>query len=114
VVHASKAPIQTHVSSPRHVKRSVRISSHYPLLFASHQGFGSETAPVLRLAMRSSLEGAASERAAQVFECGNGDGMADREREIERLHAKIGQLMVERDFLAKRSGRCAPRTAPAR
>jgi transposase len=28
-----------------------------------------------------------------------------REREIEKLHAKIGQLTVERDFLAKRSGR---------
>ena len=30
---------------------------------------------------------------------------ADREREIEKLHAKIGQLTVERDFLARRSGR---------
>jgi len=28
-----------------------------------------------------------------------------REREIERLHAKIGELIVEREFLAKRSGR---------
>jgi transposase len=27
------------------------------------------------------------------------------EAEIERLHAKIGQLLVERDFLAKASGR---------
>src|SRR5258707_7558461 len=27
-----------HVSSPRHVERSVRISSHYALLFASPQG----------------------------------------------------------------------------
>ena len=27
------------------------------------------------------------------------------EAEIERLHAKIGQLVVERDFLAKASGR---------
>ena len=25
--------------------------------------------------------------------------------EVERLHAKIGQLVVERDFLAKASGR---------
>ena len=30
---------------------------------------------------------------------------AAKEREIERLHAKIGQLVVERDFLAGRSGR---------
>lgn len=30
---------------------------------------------------------------------------ADREGELEKLHAKIGQLVVERDFLAKASGR---------
>ena len=29
------------------------------------------------------------------------------EAEIERLHTKIGQLVVERDFLAKASGRWA-------
>jgi transposase len=45
------------------------------------------------------------DQAARAFEGGNGDGAADREREIEKLHAKIGQLIVERDFLAKRSGR---------
>ena len=28
-----------------------------------------------------------------------------REEDVEKLHAKIGQLMVERDFLAKASGR---------
>ena len=28
-----------------------------------------------------------------------------REKEVEKLHAKIGQLVVERDFLAKASGR---------
>ena len=27
------------------------------------------------------------------------------ETEVEKLHAKIGQLVVERDFLAKASGR---------
>ena len=27
------------------------------------------------------------------------------EAEVEKLHAKIGQLLVERDFLAKASGR---------
>ena len=43
------------------------------------------------------------QKAARAFDTGNGDGAA--EREIERLHAKIGQLIVERDFLAKRSGR---------
>lgn len=30
---------------------------------------------------------------------------AIREGEIEKLHAKIGQLVVERDFLSKASGR---------
>jgi transposase len=45
------------------------------------------------------------DQAARAFESGNGDSAADRERDIERLHAKIGQLIVERDFLAKRSGR---------
>ena len=45
------------------------------------------------------------DQATRAFETGNGDGAADRESEVERLHAKIGQLVVERDFLAKRSGR---------
>jgi transposase len=33
------------------------------------------------------------------------DAEQEREREVEKLHAKIGQLTVERDFLARRSGR---------
>ena len=46
------------------------------------------------------------EQAARAFETGTGgDVEAGREREIEKLHAKIGQLIVERDFLARRSGR---------
>jgi transposase len=46
------------------------------------------------------------EHAARVFDSGIGNDVeAAREREIEKLHAKIGQLTVERDFLAKRSGR---------
>jgi transposase len=46
------------------------------------------------------------EQAARAFDAGVGhDAEAAREREIEKLHAKIGQLTVERDFLAKRSGR---------
>ena len=46
------------------------------------------------------------EQAARAFDTGEGnDAEASREREIEKLHAKIGQLTVERDFLAKRSGR---------
>ncbi len=30
---------------------------------------------------------------------------AEKEGEIEKLHARIGQLLVERDFLAQASGR---------
>ena len=46
------------------------------------------------------------EQAARAFEAGVGrDAETAREREIEKLHAKIGQLTVERDFLARRSGR---------
>jgi len=36
---------------------------------------------------------------------GLGDGEEEREREAAKLYAKIGQLTVERDFLAKRPGR---------
>jgi transposase len=46
------------------------------------------------------------ELAARAFDAGaSQDAEANRDREIEKLHAKIGQLIVERDFLAKRSGR---------
>ena len=34
-----------------------------------------------------------------------GEGDAEREREAAKLYAKIGQLTVERDFLARRPGR---------
>ncbi len=34
-----------------------------------------------------------------------GDGEEERERETAKLYAKIGQLTVERDFLARRPGR---------
>ena len=44
------------------------------------------------------------DEAARAFESGPA-AAPDREREIERLHAKIGELVVERDFLARRSGR---------
>jgi len=46
------------------------------------------------------------EQAARACDAGAGnDGEASREREIEKLQPKVGQLTVERDFLAKRSGR---------
>jgi transposase len=36
---------------------------------------------------------------------GSGDGEEERERATAKLYAKIGQLTVERDFLARRPGR---------
>jgi transposase len=46
------------------------------------------------------------DQATRAFDSGAGKpAEAAKEREIERLHAKIGQLIVERDFLAGRSGR---------
>ena len=46
------------------------------------------------------------DNAARAFDPDVGiDAEHAREREVEQLHAKIGQLTVERDFLARRSGR---------
>jgi transposase len=46
------------------------------------------------------------DNAARAFDAGIGvDADVSHEREVEKLHAKIGQLTVERDFLARRSGR---------
>ena len=42
---------------------------------------------------------------AALFEGGDQGSKAASEAEIEKLHAKIGKLVVERDFLAKASGR---------
>jgi transposase len=45
---------------------------------------------------------------ASLFARGAGssiEGEEEREREAAKLYAKIGQLTVERDFLAKRPGR---------
>ncbi len=36
---------------------------------------------------------------------GSDESAEERERETAKLYTKIGQLMVERDFLAKRPGR---------
>jgi transposase len=44
------------------------------------------------------------EHAARAFDAGVGrDAEADREREVEKLHAKIGQLTVERDLYERSS-----------
>ena len=46
------------------------------------------------------------EHAARAFDARVGqEADAQSAREIERLHAKIGQLTIENDFFAKRFGR---------
>jgi transposase len=49
---------------------------------------------------RQAMEGLAS-----VFSGKAEAAEAAQSAEVEKLHAKIGQLLVERDFLAKASGR---------
>ncbi len=43
----------------------------------------------------------AIENLAKAFDDKATDAKAGREAEVTKLHAKIGQLVVERDFLAK-------------
>ena len=43
----------------------------------------------------------AIENLAKAFDDKSTDAKAGREAEVTKLHAKIGQLVVERDFLAK-------------
>ena len=43
----------------------------------------------------------AVEKLAKVFDDKSFEVQANREAEVTKLHAKIGQLVVERDFLAK-------------
>lgn len=43
--------------------------------------------------------------AESLFESGNGQASSDSEGKIVELHAKIGELTMERDFLSKALGR---------
>lgn len=45
----------------------------------------------------------AIEKLAKVFDDKTGDAQAKRDAEVNKLHAKIGQLVVERDFWPKPS-----------
>jgi transposase len=47
----------------------------------------------------------ATEGLSTVFESKRDAAGKTREADVEKLHAKIGQLIVERDFLVKASGR---------
>ena len=51
------------------------------------------------------------EQAAQTFENGSGNGAAGHE--LEKLHAKIGQLTIERDFFSEEVRRRARRPRPS-
>ena len=42
---------------------------------------------------------------ASIFDGKGVEKEVAREGEVEKLHAKIGQFLVERDFLAQASGR---------
>jgi transposase len=47
----------------------------------------------------------AVEKLARVFADKAGEREDGREAEMAKLHAKIGELVVERDFLSRASGR---------
>ena len=55
--------------------------------------------------MISGWKRAAIKNMAAAFGKDTGSAPKDREAEIDKLHSKIGQLVVERDFLRKAFGR---------
>jgi len=55
--------------------------------------------------MIASWKKQAVEGMAAIFSGANEASKASSEADIDKLHAKIGQLVVERDFLAKAFGR---------
>jgi transposase len=55
--------------------------------------------------MIAGWKGQAVEGMAATFAGGAAERDHAREGEVKELHAKIGQLVIERDFLAKASGR---------
>lgn len=54
------------------------------------------------------MEAAIAGATAEYFEDNRLAKREGSEQEIERLHQKIGELMVERDFLKKALGRLEP------
>ena len=84
-----------------------RFSSEFKAKVALEAIKGHET--VAELATRHGLHPTqiaawkrdAIEKLAQVFGEKNGARDQNRDAELTKLHAKIGQLVVERDFLSK-------------
>ena len=84
-----------------------RFSSEFKAKVALEAIKGHET--VAELATRHGLHPTqiaawkreAVEKLAQVFDKKNGARDQNRDAELTKLHAKIGQLVVERDFLSK-------------
>ena len=54
---------------------------------------------------RTDYQREAVEKLAKIFDERVAEREKSRDGEIARLHAKIGQLVVERDFLSKAFGR---------
>lgn len=59
----------------------------------------------VHLTMVASWKKAAIDGMAATFSSKSGAAGGSDEADVARLHAKIGQLIMERDFLAKASGR---------
>ena len=59
----------------------------------------------VHLNMISQWKRQAIEQMSSLFGVGGAEAVKEKEAEVEKLHAKIGQLLVERDFLAKAFGR---------
>jgi len=55
--------------------------------------------------MISGWKRAAIKNMAATFSKNAGSATRDNDAEIDKLHAKIGQLVVERDFLKRAFGR---------
>jgi transposase len=89
------------------MKTRRRFSSEFKAKVALEAIKGHET--VAELASRHGLHPTqiaawkreAVEKLARVFDEKNGARDQNRDAELTKLHAKIGQLVVERDFLSK-------------
>jgi transposase len=89
------------------MKTRRRFSSEFKAKVALEAIRGHET--VAELAIKHELHPTqiaawkreAVEKLAKVFDDKGFEAQANREAEVTKLHAKIGQLVVERDFLAK-------------